>query len=87
MWSGAGFRVSLKSERRFSHDTDPLQRAIEERAVRGTQVFWETIFVHCEAVILTRDHHAPGIQLDDGMIRTVVTKFHLYGLSTAGECQ
>ena len=38
--------------------------------MRGAQVFGETIFVHRKAVILTRDHHAPGIQLDDRMIRT-----------------
>ena len=38
-----------------------------------------------EAVVLARDHHAPGVDLDDRMVCAVVAELHLHGLRAARE--
>ena len=85
MWSGAGFRVSLKSERRFSHDTDPLQRAIEERAVSRLEIARQTGFVNRETVVLAGDENPTGLEILDRMIGAMVTEFHLDRAGAASE--
>ena len=37
----------------------------------------QRFFLHRETVVLARDHDAPGIELDDGVIRAVVAELHL----------
>src|SRR5690348_17304449 len=83
MRSGARLRVSLERERRPVDSLDTLQASIEERAMRRADVLWERVLLDCEAVVLARDHHAARVELDDGVIRAVMTELHLLRLGPA----
>ncbi len=85
MRSRAGFRVSLKSERRFPLETDPLQRAIEERAVSRLEIARQTAFVDRETVVLAGDENPTSLEILDWMISAMVTEFHLGRAGAAGE--
>src|SRR5262245_41231872 len=55
--------------------------------MRGPYVGWQGRFLNGESVILAREDDAPGIDLDDRMIRAVVAEFHLLGFRAAREPQ
>ena len=85
--SGAGLRVALKAESRPVPMVDPLQRAIEKRAMGRPHAAWQALLVHRESMILAGDHHAAVCQVRHGMIGTMVSEFHLERPRTAGQTQ
>src|SRR6188474_2207716 len=85
--SGARFRVALEAERGLVGVLDALQRAVEERAVRGAHVGRQRLLVHREAVVLARDEYLPGLQVLHRMVRAVVAELHLHGPGASGEAE
>src|SRR6516164_11019309 len=79
--------VSLEAEHRALLEGEPLERAIEERAVRGDDALGERLLIHREAVVLTRDEHTAGFQLLHRMVRAMVAEFHLHGARAGGEAE
>src|SRR5215510_14263061 len=77
--------MALERERGAIGSLEPLQRAVEQRAVRWAHVRRQRVLLDREAVVLARDHHAPGIDLDDRMVRAVVAELHLDRLCAARE--
>src|ERR1700761_5368018 len=61
--------VSLEAESRLGFQCDPLQRAIEQRAMGRANVRWQSALVHCETMILTRDEHASRVEILHRVIR------------------
>src|SRR5690348_13997084 len=78
--SGARLGVPLETEGLAVGALHALQRAVEQRAVRGTQVLGEARLVHGEAVVLAGDHHPLSVEVDDRMVGAVVAELHLHGL-------
>ena len=87
MWTGAGLRVSLKTERGHIGAAYALQGSIKQGTVRRLQTGRQGFFVHREAVILTGDVYLFAVEVLYRMIRTVVTEFHLDGLGATGQSQ
>src|SRR6516162_10425959 len=87
MRTGARLRVSLEPKHRTLLEGKALERAIEERAVRGHHSLRQGALVHRKAVVLTGDEHAPGLELLHRMIRAVVTELHFHGACTGGESE
>src|ERR1700752_1716485 len=61
--TGAGFGVPLETERRPVLEGQPLQRPVEQRAVCGLDIGRERRLIDREAMILTGDEDAAGIQI------------------------
>src|ERR1700741_1262864 len=66
--AGARLGVSLEAEHRPLRGSESLQRAIEQRAVRRHPPGGQRALIHGEPVVLTRDEHAPGLELLHRMI-------------------
>lgn len=79
--------MPLKTERRPISTRHTLERAIEKRAMCRNEMLGQTRLVDRETVILRRDEHAPGLQILDGMVRAVVTEFHLHRTRTTRETE
>jgi hypothetical protein len=79
--------MALKTEGRPLGMCDALQRAVEQRAMRGAQGVRQSALVHRETVVLAGDQHVFGIQLLHRMIGTVMTKLHLQGLGAGRQSQ
>src|SRR4030095_933513 len=84
-WSRARLGMALETERGAVHMRDALQRGVEQRAVRGTDIRRQRRLVDGEAVVLAGDEHAPGIELENRMVRAVVAELHLDRLRAARE--
>ena len=85
--SGAGFRVPLEPERGLPLDRNALQGAVKQRTMRRLDVLGQTRLFDGKAMILARDHYAPGRKILNRVIGTVVTEFHLLGARTGRECE
>jgi hypothetical protein len=83
--AGRGFRVALEAERRLVGAGQALQRAVEQRDVRGAQVVGQRLLVHREAVVLAGDAHAAGIEVLHRVVGAVVAELHLEGLGAGGQ--
>ena len=79
--------MPLERERRPIGALDPLQRAVEQRPMRRATIRRQRVFLHGETVVLARDHDAPRIELDDGVVRAVMAELHLLRLRAAREPQ
>src|SRR5215471_11354661 len=75
VWTGARFRVALKAEDRPLLEGKPLERAIEERAVRRHDSRGERALIDRETVILAGDEHAPGLELLHRVVGAVMAEF------------
>ena len=84
---GRGFRVALEAEQPACRCGQALQRAVEQRDVRGAQVGGQRLLVHGKTVVLAGDGHAAGIQVFHGVVAAVVTELHLEGLGAGGQGQ
>src|SRR6185312_13729441 len=80
-------RVALEAECRPVLEGEALERAVEERAVRGAHVGRQSRLIDGEAVILTGDEYSPGIQVLHRMVGAVMTELHLHGASAARQSQ
>ena len=78
--TGARLGVSLEAERRPILEGQPLQRAIEQRAVSGLHVVGQGRLIDRETVILTRDEDPSGIEILHGVVRAMMTGLHFHGL-------
>src|SRR5687768_16563926 len=72
--------MPLKGERRAIGPFEALEGAVKQRAVRGANIPGQRVLLDGEAVVLARDHDSPGIELDDGVIRAVMTELHFFRL-------
>src|SRR5688572_30366264 len=79
--------MPLERERRTVRAFEALQAAVEQRTVRRADVRRQRVLLDGEAVVLARDHDAPGIELDDGMVRAVMAELHLFRLGPAGKAE
>src|SRR5690348_4320125 len=73
-------RMPLERERRRIGQRQALVGSVEQRAVRHAHVRRQRRLVDGETVVLAGDEHAPRIQVDDGMVGTVVPELHLQRL-------
>ena len=87
MLSGAGLRVTLKTEGPAIIQLNPLQAAIKKGAVCGPNIPWQRVFIQCKSMVLTGDQNLPGIQVLDRVIGTVMAKFHFYRFGTGSQTQ
>lgn len=85
MRARAGFGVPLKTEGRRICALNALQRAIEQRLMRGFKVGWQRSRVDRESVVLARDQYRIITHILHWMIRTMVTQLHFYRLCPAGK--
>src|SRR6185312_10260031 len=83
--AGTGFRVALEAECRLVFESEPLQGAVEQRAMRGSHAARQGRLINREAMILAGDEHPPGVQVLYGVIGTVVTELHFHGLRATSE--
>ena len=87
MGAGTGFRVTLEAECRLVCAMNALQRTIKQRAMRGAQAVWQTLFVHRKTVVLTSDHYYVVIYIFHWVVGAMMTKFHLRGFGTRSQSQ
>ena len=87
MGAGAGLGVALEAEGRMRAVADALQRAVEQRPVRGLDIRRQGLLVHREAVVLAADQHLAGRGHLHRMVRTVVAELHLHRARPAGKAQ
>src|SRR6185437_7549853 len=83
----ARLRMALETERRPILEGETLERAVEERAVRGPHVGRQRRLVDREAVILAGDEHPPGIEVLHRMVGAMVAELHLQRAPAAGEAE
>src|SRR5271168_5093454 len=79
--------MSLEAERGAVGTRESLQGAVEQRAMRRTQVVRQGRLIDRETMILARDEHPAGVDLRYRMIGPVVAELHLQGLGPAREPQ
>src|SRR3990170_4642402 len=82
-----GLGMPLKTERRFVDVLNALQRAVEQRAVRGAQRRRQRGLIDGKAMVLAGDHHPARVHLLDRMIRAVMAEFHLDRTRAAGKSE
>src|SRR5579872_2683279 len=85
--TGAGLRMTLEAESRPVLQRDSLQRAVEQRAMRGPDILRQRGLIDGEPVVLAGDEDPPGFQILHGMVRAVMAELHLHGASTHGQAQ
>ncbi len=85
MRPGTSFRVALKAESRFVFPGQPLQRAVEQRDMRGAHGVGQAGRVHRKTVVLAGDGHAAAIEVFDRVIGAVMAEFHLEALASSGQ--
>src|ERR1700756_4437101 len=83
--TGARLRMALETENRPLREGEALQRTVEQRAVRRHDSLGQRALIDREAVVLTGDKHAPGLELLHRMVRAVMAELHLHGACTGGE--
>ena len=84
---GAGLGVTLEAEGRAVGARQALQRAVEQRHMRRTQVGRQRRLVHREAVVLAGDGDAAGVQVLHRVVGPVMAELHLEGPRTRGQRQ
>src|ERR1700752_4304627 len=85
--SGTGFRMSLEAERRAVLEGNPLERAVEQRAVCRLHRLRERALIDREAVILAGDVDAARLELLHRVVGAVVAELHLHGARAGGESE
>src|SRR5512138_1116743 len=83
--TGTRLGMPLERERRPVGALEALQRAVEEGAVGRADVRRQTLLLDLEAVVLARDQHSAGVDLEHRMIGAVVPELHLRRLAAARE--
>lgn len=81
--AGRGFGVALEAEHRLVAAAHALQRVVEQAHVAGAQALGQVFHVHCEAVVLAGDCHAPVIEVFHRVVGAVVAVRHLEGPGAA----
>src|SRR5258706_13507887 len=76
--AGGSFGVALETVRGLVGELDPLQRTVEERAVRRLHVRGERFLVDREAVVLAGDEDLAAREFLHGMVRAMVAELHLH---------
>src|SRR6267154_6663912 len=87
MRARTGFGMPLKTERRSVRARDALQRTVEQRAMRGTQVGGQRGLVHRETMVLARYQDPAGVDLQHRVIGAMVSEFHFHGLGAARQSE
>src|SRR5215831_7716836 len=77
--------MTLEAECRAVLEGKPLQRAIEERAMRRLHIGGERGLIDREAMILTRDEDPARFQILHRVVGAMVAEFHLHRLRAGGE--
>ena len=85
--AGARFGMALEAERRLVLEREALQRAVEQRAMRGAHVRRQRRLIHREAVVLAGDEHLAAVEVLHRMVGAVMAELHLHGLRAAGEAE
>ena len=80
-------RVPLEAECRTIDQLNPLQAAIEQRAVSGSDMGGQTLLVNSKTMILTGNQHPSGVQFLHGMVGAMMTEFHLHRSRPCGQPQ
>src|SRR3954447_18917366 len=77
----------LDREHRAVLEPNPLDRAVEQRAVRDLDVAGQAGVRHREAVVLAGDLDLTGGQVLDRMVGPMMPERHLLGPATQGQTQ
>ena len=79
--------MPLKTERRCIRQSNSLQRAVKQRAVRWFDVIGQRRLIDRETVILAGNHDPPRGEVLYRMVGAVMAKFHLVRAGPGSQCQ
>lgn len=87
MWTGAGFRVSLETERALIGQFNPLHGVVKQGTMGNAHIFRQRVFIYLETMILAGNHYFAAIQVLHGVVCAVMTKGHFGRFRAARQTQ